>query len=92
MQGAIGVDLPGERQLHQDAVNLGVGIEPFQQPHEVRLARVLGQLDRLVIEARFVAGFPLHPHVDLRGGIVAHEHHGEARGDTLFLELRDLAA
>ena len=73
------VDLLGERQLDQDPVHLVVGVQLADQGEQLVLA------DRglqLVVDRA-------HPHllglaalvgdVDLRGGVVADEHGGEAR-------------
>ncbi len=75
----VGIDVLRQRQLHQDAVDEGIGVE------------VADQLDELVLRHRFrqIVGIGFHPdglgrpalvaHVDLRCWILAHQNDRETR-------------
>ena len=84
------VDVLGERQLNQDAVDLGIGVEAIDEREQVCLARLLGQADGLVMEARLSAGLAFHADVDLGRGVVAHQDHRQPRRDAAGREGGDL--
>ena len=90
MQGPVRVDLLWQRQLHEDAVNLRIRVEAFEQRHQLGFAGVFGKLDGLMIQTGFVARFSLHADVHLRCRVVADEYHRQSRRDALLLERRDL--
>ena len=72
------VELLGQRQLDQDAVDRGVGVEAPDQLQQLGLRRILGEL---VVEARhaeFDRELALAADVDLAGRIGAHQHRGQA--------------
>ena len=90
-QHATFVDLRGQRQLHQHAVDSVVGVETLDDAQQLAFRGFLPQLDRFVVQARLIARLPLHLHVDLRGGVFADEHDGQPRGDAARLERVDLS-
>jgi hypothetical protein len=84
------VDLLRHRKLHQDAVDLGIGVERVYQGQKLGLARVRGETMLDAAQARFDGRLALVAHIDLAGGIVADQHDGEAWHDAMRrLELRD---
>ena len=91
------LDVRGQGELDEDAVEAGVGVELPHEADELFLGGLLRQLDRLADHVRLVAGAALVPHVDGGGGVASHEHGGETGGYTeAFPErarfLGDLAA
>ena len=73
-----GIDLLGQRKLHQDAMHILVGIEFRDQRHQIRLRHVLRQL---VIERSHRGidnGFRFRADIDFARRIVAREHHGKS--------------
>ena len=73
------VDLLRQRQLHQDAVDRRIAVEPVDQ----RQKFVGGGLGRRAMEladdAGLFAGLLLVPHIDLAGRIFADQNGGQAR-------------
>src|SRR5207249_12045145 len=69
MERAVGIDLLRQRELHENPVDLGIGVEPLEQTHETSLGGVLGKLDGFVVKPRLVAGLSFHTDVDLGRGI-----------------------
>ncbi len=80
------IDLLWEGQLHKDAVDRGIGVEPGDKRQHLGLAdggrkpvfeRAHPGLDRL---ARLV------PHIDLACGILPHQNDSETRHDAAALQ------
>ena len=73
------VDMPGQRQLHQDAVDTFVGVELIDQPEELGLRssrrQVVGERD----DADLITGATLAAHVDRGRRIIAHLDDGQPR-------------
>jgi len=80
----VGIDVLRQGQLHEDAVDLGAGIEPGYDLPEALLRRLRGQPVLARQEAGLGGGLFLAAHVDLRGGVFAHEDHGQARRNPPF--------
>ncbi len=59
------VQVSGQRQLHQDAINVGVFVQLPHQPLHLFLAGVLQQQGLGGIDTRFLAGPAFAPHVEL---------------------------
>ncbi len=77
-QGA--VDVLGQRQLHQDAVDALVGIEPVDLGQQ-RLLRHLGvEVHRHRADAHGLGAAPLVAHIDFGSRIGADQHGGQGRG------------
>ena len=72
----------GQRQLAEDAVDGGVGIELVHQCLQLLLCGLLGQLVGLGVEAHLLAGAALVADVDLGGGVGAHDDHRQTGGDA----------
>ena len=85
------VEVLGQRQLAEDAVDLGVFVELGDELHQVVLAGVLRQVVPLGVDAQLAAGLLLGAHVDL-GGRVGPDEDGYQAGHhvVLGLELGDL--
>jgi len=81
----VGVDVLRKGQLNEDAVDRGVGIETGDDLPESILRRLGGQPELARQEPGLCGGLLLAAHVDLRGGVIAHEDHGKARRDSFFL-------
>src|SRR6185312_7069627 len=87
------VDVLRQRRLHQDAVDGRIGVELVDQREQFFLRRAARQVVVEGSEADLVAGLALVAHVHRRGGVVAHQHHSEARrGMALRLALGDASA
>ena len=72
-------------QLHQNAVNALVMIQLVDQREQLRLGRISRKLEALRVKADLLAGAVLVAHVNLRCGVLTHNHHGKARSVTVFL-------
>jgi hypothetical protein len=87
----IRVQMPRQRQLHQDPVHRRVLVQPPHQRQQVGLRGVRRQpvlerghadLDRLLA---------LRTHIDLAGRILAHQHHRQPRHQPVIgLQGRDM--
>lgn len=71
------LDLLGQWQLHQDAVDRWVGVEPIDEIEERCLTDHVGQLVQLRIDADLGAGAALVANIDPRGRIRTDQHHRE---------------
>ncbi len=83
------VDLRRQRQLHEDAVHLRVGVEACHERQHLGLARRGRQRVIEGAHARLESLAPLVAHVDAARRMVADEHDGEARNAPLPRQLRD---
>lgn len=80
----IGIDMRGQRQLHQNAVNRRVGIQLRDQRQQLHFGRFSGQL---VLETRHAGWNGLNALVaDINGAgqIVSYQHHCQSWHDALF--------
>ena len=77
-----------QRQLHEDAVNLWVGVKRIDLRDELVLRRRLGHFDDLGVDAECLARLVLIAHVDLRSGVRADDDDGKARLHAVLLEKR----
>ena len=68
------VDLAGQRQLHEDAVDRVVGVQLRDELEQLRLARLLRQAQVACLDPDLERRLVLAPDVDVRGRIVADEH------------------
>jgi hypothetical protein len=91
-QHALGIDLLGERKLDEDAVNVVARVEFVDERDHLRGGDRLWRRDLLAVDAELLAGLDLVAHVDLGGGVVAHEHGGEAGTEALRGEGAHLGA
>ena len=73
------VQVVGQRQLEQDAVDARVGVQLGDQRRQVLARHVATRLVVEGLDAHLGAVLALHAHVDGRGRVVAHQHGGQAR-------------
>lgn len=78
------VDMVGEGELDEDAVDGGVGVEFLDEGEEVVLADIFGAFVGDGADTGFGAGAFFHTDVGGRGGIIADKDSGEARGIVMF--------
>ena len=76
------VQVLGQGELAEDAVDGGVGIELVHQGLQLGLGGGLGQLVGLGVEAYLLAGSPLVADVDLGGGVGAYDDDSQSGGDS----------
>ena len=77
------VDVLGRRRLDEDAVDGGVGVEIADDLEQFLLGGFRGQFDFQRVESELGAGAGFRADIDLRRGIAADQHHGEAGPDAL---------
>ncbi len=71
-----------QRQLHEDPVDVGVGIQRINAREQLDLAGRMRQIERARINAAFLAGRSFVAHVHLRGRIIPNHNDREARRST----------
>jgi hypothetical protein len=74
-QHLLGIEMRGKRQLDQDTVHRGIGIELLDQRQQLGLARVRGQAVLEALHARLARGLALAADIDGGGGVLADQHH-----------------
>jgi len=79
------VDLPGQRQLHQDSMHFGIGVELCHQFEELRLGRLRRQ--RLLRSGHpgLFTPFALAAHINSARRIISDEHDRQVRSHSSFL-------
>ncbi len=75
----VGVDVGGDRQLHEDAVDVLVPVERFDQIQQLGLRCLAPEPVVGGAQADLLAGPVLAGDVHLRGGIVADDHGHQLR-------------
>ena len=80
----VGIDVFGQGQLDQDAVDLGVLVVFVDQGQEGRLADVGGLIVLNGIEAQFMGGLLLGGDIADGAGIFPHQDGDQAGGDVVF--------
>ena len=83
-----GVDVRRQRQLHEDAVDLRIGIEAIDQRIEFCAIDAGRKVEVLGHETDTLAGAALVAHIDRRGWIGADQHHGQSRATLTALDAR----
>ena len=76
---ALGIDVFGERELDEDAVDLVAAVEGVDHGEEFVGGDGLGGGDHLRVDSELAAGLDFAADVDLAGSDVADEDDGEAR-------------
>ncbi len=79
VQHRVGVEMLWQGQLHQNTVNLRIGVEFGDFCQDFSRRRIGGEHMFFRIKPGLSAGIDLVAHIDLRRGIFAHEDHGEPR-------------
>ncbi|MCY1177227.1 hypothetical protein D9M73_175270 [compost metagenome] len=92
-----GIQVLGQGQLQQDAVDVGIIIEAVDQARQFFLGGGAGQVEGLGKKADFFTVFALVRDIDLGGGVGADQDHCQARRTqallaTLHDTLSDLLA
>ena len=83
--------IPADR-LHHLRIDLGdlesvrVGVEALDASLDLAVARVGGKRMHGGLQAHLFAGLDFVGHIDLRGGVVAHDHHRQAGVNTTAFE------
>ncbi len=76
------INVRGQRQLHQDAVDGGVLVERFHARQQFGFGQGGGVLLQHRVQAGVMAGLDLVAHIDLAGRVFADQHHGQTRRDA----------
>ncbi len=79
----IGIDLVGQGELDQDAVDAVVGVELFDQRQQLGLRGGVGQAVVEGLHAGLDDRLALVAHIDLARRVLADQHDGEAGGDAV---------
>ncbi len=80
-----GIQVFRQRQLNEDAVQRGVGVERLHQGSQLFLRRLLGQRVLDGGEATFLGHLALRGHVGVAGRIIADDHNGKTGLDAILL-------
>ena len=80
------VDLGRGRGLDEDAVDGGIGVEFLDEGEEFGLRGIRGEFLLHRVEAEFGGLAVLRAHIGAGGGVVAHEHDGEAGLDAALAQ------
>src|SRR6266851_1975294 len=81
-QDALGIDLRGKRKLDENAVNVVVAIQVFDDGEQIEGGHGGWRREERAGEAELFAGGNLALDVELRGGILADENGREARANA----------
>ena len=80
-----------QRKLHQQPVDILPGVVFIHQGEQFFLRRLLGQTPHLGFHAKCDARFLLIVDIYMRGGIVSHQNHSQARSIAMLpLKCRNL--
>ena len=85
-----GLDVVGQRKLHQDAMHRRVGVEALDQAQKLLCVGLGREAVLEALHADLARALGLGADVDLARRILAHQHHGEARHDAEALQALDL--
>src|SRR5690606_41697041 len=77
------VQVGRQGQLHQDAVDSGIAVEIVDQIHQYRGAGVGGMTVLPGRDAQLLAAHDRVGDVYVAGGVVTHQHHGDAGGQLV---------
>ena len=80
------VNMLGQGQLHQNAVDAGVVVQRFDAGQQLGFSHGSVVLFQHGMKAHVFAGLDLVAHIDLRGLVVAHQNDGQAGRDALGFE------
>ena len=72
------VDMLGQRQLHENAIDRGISVELLDHRQQIGLGRFGWQLVLEAVHARFHRALALGADIDLACRVLAHQHHGQA--------------
>ena len=83
-QNFLRIHLPGQRQLHQDAIDFIAAIEVVDKGQQVGRGCGLGRSMFLAVDAYFLAALDLATNINLGSRIVPHQHDGQSRPHAGF--------
>jgi hypothetical protein len=83
------LDMRRQRQLHEDAVDVGVRVERANAIEQRLLIHVCAKLVNFGMQSDFVARTNLVAHVNLRSRVIASDDYGEPRCDAIGFERTD---
>ena len=72
------INVRGQGQLHQDAVDAVVGVKGVDAGQQLGLGHGGRVLLQHGMQAAVIAGLDLVAHIHLGGRVFAHQHHGQA--------------
>ncbi len=81
-QHFLGINLGGQGQLHQDAVDLIAAVQIVDQVEQFHCGGGFGQSMLFAIEANFFTSLYLAANVDFRRGVVAHQDNRQAGANS----------
>ena len=85
------VDLFGQGQLHQDAVDAGIGVELLDLGQDLGVAGGIGHAELEAFHAGLDRLLALGADIDLAGRVLAHQDHRQPRRDAVLrLQFGDL--
>ena len=84
------VQVRGQGQLHQNAVDGRIGVQGAYLTLQRLLGGILRHADGHGMHARLFAADALVAHINLAGRVVPHQNHRQARGHTPLLQRRYL--
>ena len=79
LQNGPAVDVPGQGELHKNAIGGGILIEPGDQRQQRLLGGLRGQLIFQAADAALLTVLFLVAYIDRRGGVVSHQDHRQTR-------------
>ena len=78
------IEVPRQRQLHQNAMHLWIRVQLVNQGEQISLGRVRLQLMLVRVHADLDGLFAFGADIDLAGRIFPHQHHSKARRDAVI--------
>ena len=81
------INVAGQGQLHQNAMDGAVGIAGVNQLQERILADIYREVVLFGMDAQGMGSVVFRPHIGLRGRVITHQNGGQARHNALGLEL-----
>ncbi len=78
-QYRVGIDIGRQRQLDEDAVDRGVGVEPIDQRDQLGLAHACGKPVLEALEPRLERRLDLRADIDRARRVLADQHYREPR-------------
>ena len=74
----------GQGQLHQDAVDFPVLVQAVNPGQDFLFRALLRHLNDLGVDAQFLTGLVLVPHIDLGSRVMAHNDDRQPRAHAVF--------